>query len=552
MRKARWCSRSRYARRLLRFEDLESRLPVSEGFGASIAVSDLALGDALASLQPSVAESQIGMIGDAMLSDVVESDGAVSPRSAGAVALVDERESVSILLPPSQPDDTNALDEDLDLMSSLQEGMLVDASGLLPGIDEAIERPGPALDDQADASSSDPDEAAFPAATSQGAGAGPTGATPISVDAAQQRQQPQQISDSGETDDAGHLAQPTPQSGDRITIKSHSGGGGQGGGCEIQVQINGAGIDPEHPQVSVIGGGHQLSAMINEDCGHSPISYDWFVPNLKNYTQTEEEGKVTYLTAADLDDPTVGFHWDGGDKGSKSVSVAISWDDGSTTIHNGYFDVKAPTLHSFTSQTGTIAVDPSGFAGPNDIELHFGYTQGFGDSKPGIQWFADVENQTGYAGRLQFTQLGDVQREVTDGNGTLHIKATNGFQLDQRVSYADQLVPNGTRTQAPDEFTSRDDPGQGVLPTDQRVFVVELYDLYLMWHPVLPFGLPPIFVTIGKLQWDWTGEAVNQNGNWNLVPGSADATPNPAGAAETAFPEWEGGTIQTVPFVPPL
>jgi hypothetical protein len=232
------------------------------------------------------------------------------------------------------------------------------------------------------------------------------------------------------------------------------------------------------------------------------------------------------------------------------VTVQIKWDDGSSTTHHGYFDVQAPTLYSFTSETDTVNAEPSGTHGAGVDDLSFGYHPDFGD--PGIRWLVDVGNTTDWAATVRFTQIGDSLREIVDAADVTHTLETEGFQLDSTVEYEADSLAKGVRTEAPDpgNFTAWDTPAQAPHNADDKtLFASDIFEVYLMWFPAVFFGgVTPNWVTIGKLEWGWDGEAENQGGNLTLVDGFG--SPNPTGSASAVFPEWEG-LIQDNTWDPP-
>jgi hypothetical protein len=267
--------------------------------------------------------------------------------------------------------------------------------------------------------------------------------------------------------------------------------------------------------------------------GEGMSNIQWTIPAeaVKNYTQSTAAGTRTNLAAGDLSGATVDFYWI--DRGSKTVQVAATV-RGASQSASVTVNVLVPTDVTMTSVTGTVAVSNPGFPG-SGLELHFGT-----NATPGITWTFSAKAPAGGSGEIAGTQLDAPTHQRTLNSGVVQKRNPAGAMLlDTNVPYA-ASVPIAAGAAA--TWTSSDTPGLPLSATLQSVTGRARFETYFMYKPA---GADSIWVTIGRLDWSWTGTTARAGApaspanNWGAPTATSPAAgANPAGAPSTQLPTW--------------
>src|SRR5208282_2558794 len=70
-------------------------------------------------------------------------------------------------------------------------------------------------------------------------------------------------------------------------------------------------------------------------------------------------------------------------------------------------------------------------------------------------------------------------------------------------------------------------------------------DSFCMWLMYIPPGTNTVSVPLSAVRWNWSGDAVQSNGTWQLISGSGSAGP----ASDTnGFPVWSALVNGTTPW----
>ncbi|MCC6536115.1 MAG: carboxypeptidase regulatory-like domain-containing protein [Bryobacterales bacterium] len=260
--------------------------------------------------------------------------------------------------------------------------------------------------------------------------------------------------------------------------------------------------------------------------GHAISSPQWTIPGtrVKGYTQSAAAGTKTDVTAADLQAPTIDFHWIAGGSHVVQASAQVA---GATLTATVTFTILAPTDLSMTSVTGAVGVGNPGFPG-SGTELHFGT-----NATPGITWTFTAKAPAGGAGQIAGTQLANTLRLRTDPTAVppLQTFSSGGaWMLDNTVPYAAAVA---IAAGASATWTSDDTPGTPLTAPYVQRSVTDSFQIYFMYQSS---EADSIWVTLGLLTWNWNGQADLAAGVWSLT--SSGRTANPAGAASTALPVW--------------
>jgi hypothetical protein len=272
--------------------------------------------------------------------------------------------------------------------------------------------------------------------------------------------------------------------------------------------------------------------------GHTVSNIQWTVSGttpgtlpastVKSYAMAlASTAAPTQLATADLQGHTLDCFWvpvEG--EGSKTVSVRADV-DGAPKQASVTFNVRCPTLDSFTSVTGQIKIgNPWG----TGRELHCGTP-----ATPGIKYAAKATPPAGGDGEIKFTQILQAALTQTPSSGPVQTWSIPAWWLDIDDPYANHgphAVTAGTQGTA----TDNDSPGLPLSAGFTNGTVTMTFKLYLMYKPA---GADSIWVPLGLVSWGWAGSARSTDGGatWTKTSGAHTAT-NPSGAKTNEFPTW--------------
>lgn len=286
--------------------------------------------------------------------------------------------------------------------------------------------------------------------------------------------------------------------------------------------------------------GQKIELLVRTQPAEAMSNIQWAVPGerIKDYTQTNNTGTVTQLQPADLQGANLDFYWKAG--GNQVVQVSATA-RGSALSASATFRVLAPTGLAMTSVTGTVEVSNPGFPG-SGLELHFGT-----NAVSGIVWTFTATAPAGGTGQFVGTQTVSPHGTRTRNDGTVQTRSSAGvFQLDNTIQYD---APVAVAASASATWTSNDSPGSPLTADLRDNTQSRQYRTYFMYRPD---GADSIWVTIGRLDWNWAGRSTRTcaagPGGWCAASGVANSN-NPAGAASTELPEWTAN-VSTLQWLP--
>lgn len=261
------------------------------------------------------------------------------------------------------------------------------------------------------------------------------------------------------------------------------------------------------------------------------VAVQWSVQGetLKSYNLSTGPSLPIYLTGADLTKNPLSFYWikPGTFTASVTVYTASGWGVQSYT-----YEVKAPTVQSFTSDTGRVEiVDHQG----NPAIAFVGQ---FGEIGEGILMQLRVSGTQNLAGQIATIQLVMTARTDQLDNGRSEYRSTNGqWAVDNGrnpggylYSGPVPLAAGGTATLPPS-----DGPLQGVRnpPIEWMKIGREDYKMYLMFKPD---AADAIWVPLAMLPWYWQGTATWSGHDWALS--NAANSQDPRGGPVDSPPGW--------------
>ncbi|HUT30244.1 MAG TPA: hypothetical protein VMX13_10670 [Sedimentisphaerales bacterium] len=300
----------------------------------------------------------------------------------------------------------------------------------------------------------------------------------------------------------------------------------------VKVEITDADGNPiTAPQTVCVGEKISLKGKV-EPSGMTG-SWQWTVPGtvVKDYVDDEAltgspAGRTTAyvvdLTAADKQLSTIDFYWVDGADGR---DVALEWTGDLTSCSDTVtFNVKGPTLNSFTSDTpGTIYVN----TGVSPPRLDYGTS-----SVPGCKWHAGVTGPTGFDGQFKFVQVNKGSCVLTKTDDSTCTRSVDNWWLDSDNPYGGPWSLPGGDTET---YDSEDRPGKTLNVGFKKAEIIDWdFKVYVMWRSVLS---NTIWVPVGRLNWGWDAVATSDDGGntWTLSSGSSATRTS---GATTEFAEW--------------
>ena len=255
----------------------------------------------------------------------------------------------------------------------------------------------------------------------------------------------------------------------------------------------------------------------------------WTIPGtaVRGYDGTAADAKLIPLTDADLQRPRITFYWvDAAD--GRTVRARFQVKSGGLAQVVCGFDVKAPTVTSFTSRTGETRFETrAGLTG-----MRFGKPI----EAPGIAWNWNVTMPPTHAGYVK-----DVQTVVNDRSVVLRLKpgGTETRRLvwrhpskteihtqlddgpDKEAAYTSAMYE--VRLEPGEAATSggrgiEDSPSTSLPSLGVTVSVNDHFTYYLMFKPVVPPGEQAIWVPLAKGSWSWKATASHRGDGWHVSP----------------------------------
>jgi hypothetical protein len=290
-------------------------------------------------------------------------------------------------------------------------------------------------------------------------------------------------------------------------------------------------------QTKIVGQKVELQAR-SKPPGHSLSNIQWTISGttpgtrpastVKSYSMAlARTDAPTLLTSTDLQGQTLDLYWvpvQG--EGSQTVSVRADV-DGTPKQAQVTFNVRCPSLDSFTSVTGPIAIgNPWG----SGRELHCGT-----HTNPGLKYTAKTTPPANGDGEIKFTQILQAALTQTPTSGPQQTWTIPDWWLDIDDPYANH-GPNAVSASTQATTSDNDSPGLPLQVGFRDGTVSMTFKLYLMYKPA---GADSIWVPLGLLNWGWSGAAHSADGgtSWTKTSGAHNAN-NPSGAKTGEFPTW--------------
>lgn len=200
------------------------------------------------------------------------------------------------------------------------------------------------------------------------------------------------------------------------------------------------------------------------------------------------------------------------------------------------FTVKRPRMDSFASET-TKAKPAIAIRGDS---LRFGELGG----SEGIKWTGKVTTPSDGKGMIAFLQLVKSEMvwiEAGKKGRKAYANTLGGFMLDRNFVKKDIVFYGAITAIGADKtepHVSTDSPGTETGADWREISREDQFQIYLMYQPSAGDAKQNIWVTLGKLDWNWRGTAIKDGNQWSVKGKDDDYTPNPEGKGSVSLPTW--------------
>ena len=256
----------------------------------------------------------------------------------------------------------------------------------------------------------------------------------------------------------------------------------------------------------------------------------WTIPGIavRGYDGTVHDAKLFPVTNADLEKPKISFFWvDAAD--ARTVRATIRTKSGAVEVFVAVFNVKGPTMNTFTGTPGETQIE--GRAGAK--VMRFGKLI----EAPGITWKWKITMPSGHAGYIKDVQTVLVDRfqilsRVPGRKETRKLvwrhpkKADPHVQFDGDVDGPAAYSPGlfDIKHDAGEEVTSgmrgtSDSPPTALPPLAKTVSVHDQFTYYFMFKPATDKPQDAIWVPVARAKWSWKATATQQGGKWTVSTG---------------------------------
>lgn len=266
------------------------------------------------------------------------------------------------------------------------------------------------------------------------------------------------------------------------------------------------------------------------------------------YTPSTDSGVVQHFpiaqagTCQTLTEACLTFYWvDQAASRTITFSYTLSSGHGSSATVN--FRVDGPTGAAITTTTDTTRIVQSNMVGRGAV-----LGMGPNGNPVGILFRASASLPMGNQGQISWIHLlRTYNQHYLDGTGGYACGLKQSPALDVVLPY------NSYQTGGIPHDTSEDSPSVNLdlLPNGVVGGEVSAWfqaTMYLMWEPTAAPACTgsacTIQVPLSKVDWSWTGDAVNtlqaqpDNGTTWKLTGCETSSRNPSGSITTAHPEW--------------
>ncbi len=295
------------------------------------------------------------------------------------------------------------------------------------------------------------------------------------------------------------------------------------------VTANGHNLDNETPEFCV--GQSVTFALDGLPSCQSCVSH-WSLPDkFVNEAYSYSSSCTSYrLNGALLNNPSTSCWFVNGSGGTVKVGQNLQFNNGQnvTIVAHGNFTIYRPTISNFHSHPPFLAaLVPSN--SPSMLRL------GNDNENGSMAYTLNVNSVQPISGDANIVQLVNASRAVSAPYGGQQSTTEGQFWLDNQEFYIDGNNPVNPPSipYAYLEFT--DMPGYGLNPItgSDSCSIVDYFKDYVVFKPD---GGGNIYVTLGRISWDWSASTGKTNGVWSSPTYYVNSPSSPDGSDE--FPTW--------------
>ncbi len=300
------------------------------------------------------------------------------------------------------------------------------------------------------------------------------------------------------------------------------------------ITANSHNLDNETPEFSV---GQQVTFSLDwspSDPGAVNTLQHWTLPDkFVNEPYQYSSSCTSYrVNNALLNNPTTSCWFVNGSGGAVNVGQNLQFQNGQnvTIVAHGNFAIYRPTVSNFqTYPPYYAALVPTN--SPNELQL--------GDNTPAglMQYDIKVSSSTPFSGGANIVQLVNASRSLSASYGGQQQTTGGQFWLDNSHLYfsSDFVLSAGTATPYSNNIRFFDQPGYGLnnLTGADLCSIVDYFKDYIVFKPD---GGGSIYVTLGRILWDWSASTTKINGVWSNPTYQVNGPSSPDSSDE--FPIW--------------
>jgi hypothetical protein len=195
---------------------------------------------------------------------------------------------------------------------------------------------------------------------------------------------------------------------------------------------------------------------------------------------------------------------------SQNATLTLNYNTGQQASAEVTFNTSGPTSVSMSTPTSVVQIWEDSEL---DLYLRFG-----NPTVPGIQFDASATPPSGDSGTFFYEQLiGEYNVVYYNGQGC-------SFSVGTGLDNTDPYPSNGLSTD--------DSPGIEVYSNETEATANFSATMYLLWQSGTSDSIP---VPLGNVNWQWSGDAVQNSGDWSVKSGSGSSG---GFVTSSTFPVW--------------
>jgi hypothetical protein len=261
----------------------------------------------------------------------------------------------------------------------------------------------------------------------------------------------------------------------------------------------------------IVGQQVNLTATVDTP-GIATSNFTWSVSGyaMSNYVFGSSFSSAQALPLVQTNNATISYYWVSG--GQQNVTCSVLLNNGSIATSQAGFTVQRPQQQIGTG-TGTVTANSGSlaFVGPGITFLRVGDSNIYGGSN---YWEQVIVSSSRWRKQNGGTCFG---LSVTNNLDTEHPYSSNPNITDDSPSIT--FFTNYLEVAAADNFC--------------------------MWLMYTPPGTNSVPVPLRAVRWNWSGDAIQTNGVWQLISGSGSAAPD---NDTNGFPTWTGVVSGSTPW----